>query len=121
MIIPVGPRTYGGATLRVAVPVALPLHLRAAVREVVGMKSANPGQGDASLLLLAVCSEADAADTALFLHVDPTDEAAMTREQMAAWYNRAGFVLVQADPALMMRMAGGAAAFNAMMGAAGCD
>ena len=118
-MIPVGPRSYAGATCRIAVPVALPLHLRGKVRELVGVRSTNTGRGDASNLLLQVCDEADKGDTALFLHVDPTDEASMTRDDMAAWYNRAGFVLIQAEPTLMMRMAGGAAAFNAAMRGAG--
>lgn len=100
MLMPVGPRTKNSASARIAVPRSLPPHLRSQVRELVAVKSDNPGNGEADALLDAICCEADETKTALMLMVDGGD-----RERLANWYQRHGFTPIQAEPLLMARFA----------------
>ena len=99
-MMPVGPRTKNSASARIAVPRSLPPHLRSQVRELVAVKSDNPGKGEADALLDAICCEADETKTALMLMVDGGD-----RERLANWYQRHGFTPIQAEPLLMARFA----------------
>lgn len=99
-MMPVGPRTKNSASARIAVPRSLPLHLRSKVRELIAVKSDNPGKGEADALLDAICCEADETKTALMLMVDGGD-----RERLANWYQRHGFTPIQAEPLLMARFA----------------
>jgi len=101
--MPVGPRAYGGASARIAVPVALPHHLRAQMRELVSLRSKNRGLGDAENLLATICGEADRTKTGLLLTVEP--EADIDKGRLARWYQRHGFAPIQAAPLLMARMA----------------
>ena len=73
MLMPVGPRTKNSASARIAVPRSLPPHLRSQVRELVAVKSDNPGRGEADALLDSICCEADETKTALMLMVDGGD------------------------------------------------
>ena len=100
MLMPVGPRTKNSASARIAVPRSLPPHLRSQVRELVAVKSDNPGRGEADALLDSICCEADETKTALMLMVDGGD-----RERLANWYQRHGFTPIQAEPLLMARFA----------------
>lgn len=102
-MMPVGPRRYAAASARIAVPVALPMDLRSQMRELAGLKSDNPGNGEADNLLTVICGEADRTGTALFLHVEPGPDTDKAR--LAAWYRSHGFTPVQDDPLLMSRMA----------------
>lgn len=97
-MMPVGDRTHASASARIAVPRSLPLHLRAKVRELVAVKSDNPGNGEADALLDKICVEADNTKTALMLMVDSGD-----KERLANWYIRHGFAPIQAQPLLMAR------------------
>jgi N-acetylglutamate synthase-like GNAT family acetyltransferase len=99
-MMPVGPRTKNSASARIAVPRSLPPHLRSKMRELVAVKSDNPGNGEADALLDAICCEADETKTALMLMVDGGD-----RERLANWYQRHGFTPIQAEPLLMARFA----------------
>lgn len=99
-MMPIGARTNGHATCGIAVPTALPVAMRAKVRELLRLKS--PGDGYGGLLMTAVLGEADATGTPLFLHVDPDDGDI---DRMAGWYGRYGFVAVQDAPRLMLRNA----------------
>ena len=96
----VGPRSHARATARIAVPVALPMHLRAKMRELIGVRSDNPGNGEADALLTTICAEADDTKTSLMLMVDTGD-----KERLANWYQRHGFKPIQATPLLMARFA----------------
>jgi hypothetical protein len=101
-MMPVGPRAYAEARARIAVPVALPKHLRAKFRELVGLKSGNPNNGEADNLLTVICGEADRTGTALFLHCQPEGETDKAR--LYRWYRSHGFTPVQEEPLLMSRM-----------------
>lgn len=101
-MMPVGPRAYAAASARIAVPVALPHHLRAKVRELVAVRSDNPGHGDADNLLTVICSEADRTTTALMLTVEPQGDT--DKGRLARWYQSHGFTPIQAKPLLMSRM-----------------
>lgn len=96
-----GQRSHASATARIAVPRALPMHLREKVRELVEVKSGNPGNGEADTLMTAICAEADATRTALMLSVADVPD----KGRLARWYQRHGFAPIQATPLLMARMA----------------
>lgn len=96
----VGVRKHASASARIAVPKSLPMHLRARVREIVAVKSINPGNGEADALLTDICTEATATGTTLMLMVDGGD-----KERLANWYIRHGFAPIQAAPLLMARIA----------------
>ena len=53
------------------------------------------GQGHGSALMRDICAEADKERTVLMLTAD-------TR-RLAEWYGRFGFMLIQAEPLLMVR------------------
>jgi N-acetylglutamate synthase-like GNAT family acetyltransferase len=99
-MMPVGARKHASASARIAVPKSLPMHLRAKVRELVAVKSTNPGKGEADALLANICTEANATGTTLMLMVDSGD-----KERLANWYQRHGFRPIQTAPLLMARFA----------------
>ena len=95
----VGQRSLEGASLRVAVPVSLPQRMRNRVRELVGLKSDTPG--GATALMTRTVAEADDTATPLFLHCSP-DSGDVDR--LAKFYQRFGFMPIQAMPRLLLRM-----------------
>lgn len=97
-MMPVGERRHASASARIAVPRALPMRLRAKVRELIAVKSDNPGKGEADGLLADICAEANATGTTLMLMVDDGD-----KQRLANWYQRHGFAPIQATPLLMAR------------------
>lgn len=97
-----GLRTHKQASLRVAVPQALPVEMWEPVRELVSIVSHDRGKGHASALLHQVCAEADRAWITLMLHVEPFAEG-MTLEQLTCFYCKFGFVKIQDAPCLMAR------------------
>lgn len=95
----VGPRSLEGASLRIAVPVALPQPMRDQVRELIGMKSDTPGS--ATRLMTRTVAEADDTRTPLFLHCNPDGGDVL---RLGRFYQRFGFAPIQAMPLLMLRM-----------------
>jgi GNAT superfamily N-acetyltransferase len=59
-------------------------------------------RGDATWLLASVCAEADADGTVLMLEPRPFDDCPMDADQLREWYERCGFVVGQAEPAVLM-------------------
>jgi N-acetylglutamate synthase-like GNAT family acetyltransferase len=100
-----GPRTNDGASLKLAVPTALPLKMRGKVVEVRGLRTMpdKRGQGHASDLMLSVCVEADIARTFLFLAVEPDDDGPLDAKALCQFYMKFGFLPIQSDPPLMTR------------------
>ena len=105
-MIACGIRTNDHASLKVCVPTALPLHMRARIREIRGVETApdHRGKGFAKDLLERVCIAADLSDTWLMLHVDPGD-ADTTMQGLVDLYTGFGFRPFQAEPLLMVREA----------------
>lgn len=105
-----GERRVGPASCRVRRSNALPLALREGCREVASLRvpAWAQGQGYATTLMHKVCREADAAGLNLMLWPQPWgDDISMSRDQLAAWYERGfGFVTIQPEPMLMARLAG---------------
>jgi hypothetical protein len=97
-----GLREYKQATLRVAVPLGVPEHMRHGMRELVSIRTKNPRKGHATHLMHDVCAEADRLGFVLLLQVKPFDEG-MTEEQLEKWYERFGFLEIQQEPVLMAR------------------
>lgn len=101
-----GERRFGGARLRLTVPSALPAHMRAKIAELRGLHTA-PGQrrqGHANQLMLNVALEADLGKFFLFLAVEPAEgDDGMDKQALMEFYNRHGFVPIQAEPLLMVR------------------
>lgn len=90
-----GLRKYRGASLRVAIPEALPSDMWEKVREISGVVSYSPRRGEASGLMHQVCAEADRSGLSLMLMPDS--------EALQRFYNRFGFDVVQVSPCLMLR------------------
>ena len=63
-----GLREHKQASLRVAIPEALPEHMRPRMRELISIQSGNPRKGHATALLYQVCQEADDACMTLIIH-----------------------------------------------------
>ena len=103
-LIACGKRDNGPASLRIAVPTALPLHLRARIREVVEVYTdpEDRGKGHARDLMQRVCTSADFSNTWLMVHVEPGEQA-IELQRLAEFYARLGFTPFQATPLLMVR------------------
>lgn len=97
----VGLRQYKQASLRVAIPTALPEHMQPHMRELLSVKSESQRKGEATALMHKVCQEADDARMTLLIHVVPFDEG-LTLEQLQKFYTKFGFEVIQTEPALMM-------------------
>lgn len=102
-----GTRTEGPASLKLTFCQAVPAPMRGKVREVSKVKVAqgHRGQGHASALMRKVCQEADLNHMALLLEVEPFDDEPLTTEQLAYWYERLGFKVIQPSPLVMVRPA----------------
>ena len=97
-----GLRTHKAASLRVAIAEGLPSEMWNVTREILDVHSTNPRKGHATALLHEVCVEADNWWMTLIVQVRPFDDG-MTLEQLARWYSRFGFNVVQESPCLMAR------------------
>ena len=97
-----GLRQYKQASLRVAIPTALPEHMQPHMRELLSITSGSPRTGQATALMHQVCQEADTACMTLILAVAPFADG-MTAEQLEKWYMRLGFVILQTGPLMMAR------------------
>ena len=100
----IGTWSHGHARCRVA-PARLPDGLGRMVLAVshVETAAAHRGNGDATALMGDVCRAADDAGQALLIHVQPFGDIELSRQQLAAWYARLGFVEIQFDPLMMAR------------------
>ena len=100
-----GARTNGPASLKVSFSQMVPVTQRGLVREVSAVLCAaeHRHDGHASALLKEVTREADASRTTLLVVVKPFDDQELSQEQLAAWYQRLGFVEIQARPCVMAR------------------
>jgi GNAT superfamily N-acetyltransferase len=103
-----GRREFKQASLTVAIPEALPAHMREHTREIthVFVPHAHRSQRLATALLNFVCQEADANKITLILtaqrvedaggaSVSGNDTAAPNTAQLIAWYQQFGFVKLQ--------------------------
>ena len=106
-VIACGTRANDHASLQVKAPSALPLEMRARIREVTAVQTdpEHRGKGHAKDLLERVCIAADLSDTWLLLHVEPSDDDT-TMPGLIKLYTRFGFVPFQAQPLLMIRQTG---------------
>jgi len=104
-----GRREFKAASLTVAIPAALPEHMRASTREIthVFCEPESRRQHLATALMNFVCQEADACHMTLVLTAHEYDEPAMhddestaivpspDEEQLVAWYEKFGFKKLQ--------------------------
>lgn len=97
-----GARSHEGATLTLAVPTALPKHMRGPIVELRALhtKPDQRGNGYAAFLMLQTTIEADMAGYFLFLAVEPEG---VDRQRLISLYGRNGFIPIQAEPLLMIR------------------
>ena len=102
-----GKRTEGHASLKLGFCQAVPAPMRGKVREIssVEVPQEHRGQGHARALMRKVCQEADLNHMALLLEVEPYGDEPMTTEQLAYWYERLGFKVIQPSPLVMVRPA----------------
>lgn len=100
-----GRREFGGSSLQLCLPRALPQHMRKDVVELRALRTEPEyrGNGFATDLMLDVCLEADLARKFLFLCVEPGDDCPISLEALASWYHKFGFTTIQASPLLMTR------------------
>lgn len=101
-----GARTNGPASLKVGFSQMVPVNQRGLVREVSGVvcDQAARGKGHAKALMAGVLSDADASRITLLVMVEPFDDGPMGIGDLRAWYERMGFVEIQAAPCVMARM-----------------
>lgn len=97
-----GLRTHKQASLRIAIPTALPVEMWEKMREVRSLKSESHGKGHAKRLMYNVCHEADLAWLTLLIHVEPFDDG-MSAEQLEKFYRKFGFEKIQDAPLLIAR------------------
>lgn len=91
-----GTRTYGASSLMAGKSKALPDHLSSIVEiSALYTPEAMRGQGQATELLNRTCGEADKSRTVLMLMPDDL--------RLSKWYQKFGFVVIQADPIIMAR------------------
>jgi len=103
-----GLRALGPASLKVTYITCVAPHLRGRLREItsVCVEPEHRRQGHGNALMGAILLEADAHGIALLVQVNPYDntEDDMDTDALAQWYARLGFVEIQAEPRLMVRM-----------------
>lgn len=102
-MIACGPRSNEHASLEICVPTALPLHMRAKIREVRAVETdpAHRGKGHARDLMQRICTSADLSDTWLMVKVEPGD-LGTDKVRLARWYMSHGFTPIQSEPAILM-------------------
>ena len=91
-----GARSFGAASLIVAMPTALPPYMQGRVRELVGVHvpEGQRHQGLASELLSRTLREAKRKNTVLMLTVED--------DPLEAFYARFGFQAIQRTPKILM-------------------
>ena len=103
-----GLRALGPASLKITYNTCIAPHLRGRLREVtsVCVEPEHRRQGHGNALMGAILLEADAPGIALLVQVNPYDNTDddMDRDALAQWYGRLGFVEIQDEPRLMVRM-----------------
>lgn len=100
-----GKREYLGASLELCVATALPMHMRRGIIQLTKLRT-DPQfrrQGYAHMLMMLVCAEADVAGKMLLLKVGDGEIGGASKQQLLLFYQRFGFVPVQAEPMLMAR------------------
>lgn len=82
--------------------------MRDGIRELTKLQTPVAGRrkGDASQLLGMICDEADTQGLVLMLHCEPFGDSDLASSQLEAWYEKFGFMVIQAEPKLMARMVG---------------
>ena len=104
----IGRYQHGHATCELKRSVQLPVDIRDGVRELTKLHTPieHRKNGDATQLLQQVCDEADTQGIVLLLHCEPFGEPDLAASQLEAWYEKFGFMVIQAEPKLMARMVG---------------
>jgi ribosomal protein S18 acetylase RimI-like enzyme len=92
-----GRREFKQASLTVAIPEALPAHMRDRTREITHVYCEPEGRGKrlATALMNFVCQEADAGSFTLVLTAREYDEGGPNEAQLIAWYEKFGFTKLQ--------------------------
>lgn len=101
-----GTRTNGPASLKVSYSQMVPPNQRGLVREVSAIlcDQASRGKGHATSLMAGVMADADAGRITLLVVVEPFADEPLDTPALRAWYERLGFVEIQAKPCVMARM-----------------
>lgn len=101
MVMTPGLRIHRSASCRIAIAEGLPQEMRDQTREVLDVRSENPGKGHARALMHEIIAEADRAWITLIVQVRPFHDG-MTQEQLEAFYTRNGFDNIQTEPVVLM-------------------
>ena len=96
---------YGGASLEIGIATALPVAMRKAVVMLSKLRTDADcrRQGHASALLAQVAMAADIADKMVMLKVGEGEDGAASKQDLVSFYERNGFLPIQAEPLLMLR------------------
>jgi N-acetylglutamate synthase-like GNAT family acetyltransferase len=101
------PQTFklGPASVRISYSQAVPPPMRGKVRELSSFvtDAAHRGHGFARALMDQLMHDADELGLMLLVVVEPFDESPMDQQNLAQWYERMGFAVIQADPLVMAR------------------
>ena len=98
-----------GSSLNLSYSQAVPPHLRGKCREISSLVTdqASRGHGSASELMREVIMQADHEGMALLVVVAPFDGEPIDADNLRKWYARLGFVEIQHEPCVMVRVAVG--------------
>ena len=98
---------YKEASVTLAVPMGLPEEMREGADEVVDLfvEPAHRNQGMANALMQRICRGADSRCKVLILQPRAYDGGEMSELELAAWYTKMGFEIVQTEPVLLMARA----------------
>lgn len=105
MDMPIGPRGFHSARLTIAIPTAVPVHMRARMRELMSLEvpEEDRRQGFATMLLTRTAREADKANTVLLIVVKPYGDGSTDLPALQKFYGKFGFITIQHEPVLMAR------------------
>lgn len=85
----------------------VPAHLRGLLLEIINLLTDTKQQSNnhASALMQEVCQQADQDGIVLMIVPKPFANSPMSAQQLQDWYERRfGFGLLQADPAILIRL-----------------
>jgi GNAT superfamily N-acetyltransferase len=96
--------TQGGASCKLAYSQAVPAHMRGGILEVLSLetKPEHRGKGHAKALIAKICGLADFNRVTLLTMPLPFGTSGLSKTELIAFYQQAGFFCIQDSPALLM-------------------
>ena len=99
-----GKYTEGGASCKLAYCQGLPANMRGGILEILSLetKPEERGKGHAKRLIAKICGLADLNRVTLLAMPLPFGITGLSKTELIAFYQQAGFFSIQDSPALLM-------------------